>query len=338
MIRERTTAHPSGLRSRLLVGLALTGLIVATAACTSSGGLGPVPTPPITPVPSVGPSAPDLTPEPSAVPTPSPTPSVPAGTPEPRTPSPTDAPAKTMVVRAYFVLEGEVGVEGLVPTLRDVPQSVAVARAAMEVLLAGEILDDYDVLSTAVPAGTRLLGLSVKDGIATVDLSREFESGGGSASTFYRLGQVVYTLTQFDTIDAVTFQIEGRTVTTFGSEGVILDGPQARADFEDQLPAVFVDRPAFAAAATGGVMRVGGNANVFEAVFMITILDRSGAVIAEENTMATCGTGCRGTFSEDVEYTVGTSQWGTLRVWVSSAKDGLPENVRDYPIWLQPAG
>ncbi len=118
MIRERTTIHPSRIRSHLLVGLVLTGLIVAAAACTPSGGLGPVPTPPITPVPSAGPSAPDLTPAPSSAPTASPSPSVPAGTPAP---TPTTAPVTTMVVRAYFVLDGEVGVEGLVPTLRDVP-------------------------------------------------------------------------------------------------------------------------------------------------------------------------------------------------------------------------
>ena len=122
------------------------------------------------------------------------------------------------------------------PTLRDVPETVAVARSAMEVLLDGAILGDYPQSPTAIPAGTRLLGLSVKDGIATVDLSREFESGGGSASTFYRLGRVVYTLTQFSSIDAVTFQVEGRTVTTFGSEGVILDGPQARTTSRTSCP------------------------------------------------------------------------------------------------------
>lgn len=326
--------------TRLITGLAVIGLIVATAACTSSGGLGPVPTPPVTPAPSVGPTPPDMTPGPSAVPTvsPSPTaaPSAPTASPGP-TAAPTQEPVGTMVVRAYFVMAGEVGVEGLVPTLRDVPETAGVARSAMEVLLAAEILDDYDVLSTAIPAGTELLGLSVKDGIATVDLSSEFESGGGSASTFYRLGQVVYTLTQFSTIDAVRFQVEGRTVTTFGSEGVILDGPQSRADFEDLLPAVFVDRPAFAAAA-GNPVRLTGSANTFEAVFMITILDGSGRVLAEQNAMATCGTGCRGTFDETVRYDVDKAQWGTLRVWVSSAKDGSPEDVRDYPVWLTPAG
>ena len=164
-----------------------------------------------------------------------------------------------MVVRAYYVLDGDVGVEGLVPTFRDVPETPGVARAAMETLLRGEFLDDYDSLSTAIPAGTRLLGLSIRDGVATVDLSREFETGGGSASAFRRLGQVVYTLTQFTTVRSVLFQVEGRTVTTFGSEGIVLDGPQTRADFEDILPSIFVDRPAFGAAA-GNPVRVTGNA------------------------------------------------------------------------------
>jgi hypothetical protein len=232
------------------------------------------------------------------------------------------------------VLPGDVGVEGLVPTLQVVPETQAVARAAMEELLAGNLAEG---VSSAIPSGTRLLGLSIRDGIATVDLSQEFETGGGSASSFYRLGQVVYTLTQFSTVGAVLFQVEGRTVTTFGPEGIVLDGPQARADFEDLLPSVFVDRPAFGAA-IGNPARVAGNANVFEASFMITILDGSGRVLAEGPAMATCGTGCRGTFDATVPYSVGSAQWGTLRVWVSSARDGLPEDVREYPVWLTPAG
>ncbi len=86
------------------------------------------------------------------------------------------------------------------------------------------------------PAVRRLLGLSIKNGVATVDLSSEFESGGGSASAMIRLGQVVYTLTQFPTVQSVLFQIEGRQVTVFGSEGIVLDGPVARADYYDLLP------------------------------------------------------------------------------------------------------
>ena len=42
-----------------------------------------------------------------------------------------------MIVRAYFVLGGEPGSVGLVPVLRVVPKSAAVATAAMNALLAG---------------------------------------------------------------------------------------------------------------------------------------------------------------------------------------------------------
>jgi germination protein M len=331
-------------RHPILAVLALAVLTVAVTACGPTGALGTVPPVPRTPTPSIDPGPPDMTPEPSGAPTHSATPSPPpssspsgnpAETPKP-TPTPTRSSGETIVIRAYYVLDGDVGVEGLVPTLREVPETTAVARAAMETLLRGEILADYDRLSTAIPAGTRLLGLSIKDGVATVDLSREFESGGGSASAFRRLGQVVYTLTQFSTVRSVLFQVEGRTVTTFGSEGIVLEGPQARTDFVDILPSIFVDRPAYGAAA-GNPARITGNANVFEASFLIAILDASGRTLVTDHTMATCGTGCRGTFDATFAYDVARAQWGTLRVFYGSAKDGSPQDIRDYPVWLTPA-
>ncbi len=242
-----------------------------------------------------------------------------------------------MIVRAYYVLAGDVGVEGLVPTLRVVPKTSGVARAAMEALLdSGTIRDAYRDISSAIPVGTKLLAISIRNGVATVDLSREFESGGGSASALNRLGQVVFTLTQFSTVRAVLGQVEGRTVTTFGSEGIVLDGPQARSDFADLLPSIFVDRPAFGAAA-GNPARVTGNANVFEASFRIAILDGAGKTLVDQHAMATCGTGCRGTFDVTLKYTVAKAQWGTLRVYFGSAKDGSPQDIRDYPVWLTPA-
>ncbi|MGP1675203.1 MAG: GerMN domain-containing protein [Candidatus Limnocylindrales bacterium] len=241
-------------------------------------------------------------------------------------------------MRAYYVLDGDVGVEGIVPTLRVVPKATGVARAAMVALLdSAAITDAYRRISTAIPAGTTLLGISIKDGIATVDLSGEFESGGGSASGFYRLQQVTYTLTQFSTVRAVLFQVDGRTVTTFGSEGIVLDGPQSRKDFEDLLPSIFVDRPAYGAAA-GNPARITGDSNVFEATFRVALLDGAGKVLVDQMAMATCGTGCRGTFDVTLRYDVARAQWGTLRSYFGSAKDGSPQDIRDYPVWLTPAG
>lgn len=323
----------------LIPTLAAAGLLLATVACSSSGSLGQVPTMPPTAAPSTDPGPPDETPDPVA-PSPSGSPSSPSSPsvppsapPASASPSPT---VETMVIRAYFVLEGDPGVEGIVPTLRVVPETAGVARAAMDALLDGDtVLDEYRELATAIPDGTTLLGISIRDGVATVDLSAEFETGGGSASAMYRLGQVVYTLTQFRTVSAVLFQVEGRTVTTFGPEGIALDGPLTRRDFEGQLPSNFVDRPAFGAAA-GNPVRITGTSNVFEATFRVALLDASGAVLVDEMAMATCGTGCRGSFDVTLRYDVPRPQWGTLRVYYDSARDGSPQDIRDYPVWLTP--
>lgn len=314
---------------RLLLVFALVTLLAACGSAT--GTLGPVPSAQPTASPSAGPTDPDLTPAPSVTPSPSAAPSESPGQ------TPTPSPEGTTIVRAYFYLELVPGSAGLVPVLREVPGTRAVARAAIEALIAGPTENESGAMSSAVPAGTRLLGLTIDDGVATVDLSREFESGGGSASAMIRLGQVVYTLTQFPTVRSVVFEIEGRTVTVFGSEGIVLDGPVARADYEDLLPAIFVDRPAYGAAFASGA-HVTGSSNVFEATSQVMIIDGSGNMLVQKLVTATCGTGCRGTFDVTLEYDLdGRAQWGWLRVWADSARDGSPQNVREYPIWLTPA-
>ena len=302
-------------------------LVVAVAACSPGGGLGQVPSRAPTPAPSVDQGEPDITPAPSGGPS-----SSPAGSPDP------SASPATTVVRAYFYYGGELGAAGLVPLLREVPETRAVATAAMQALLEGPTSDESSEreITSAVPDGSRLLGLTIEDGVATVDLSSEFESGGGSMSVFVRLGQVVYTLTQFPTVQTVRLEIEGQPVTVFSSEGVILDGPLGRDQYADLLPAIFVDRPAYGAA-IGNPARVTGSANVFEASFLITLLDGDGNQILETPAMATCGTGCRGTFDVTLPYSVSEAGWGTLRVWEASAMDGSPQNVRDYRVWLTPA-
>jgi hypothetical protein len=154
---------------------------------------------------------------------------------------------------------------------------------------------------------------------------------------FVRLAQVVYTLTQFPTVDAVRLELGGEPVAVFGSEGIVLDQPLTRADYRDQLAAIFVDRPAWGAA-LGNPGAVAGLANVFEATFRVQVQDAGGGIVADRQVLASCGTGCWGTFRTPVEYEVDKAQWGTLRVFNLSARDGAPENVTEYPVWLTPGG
>jgi spore germination protein GerM len=124
----------------------------------------------------------------------------------------------------------------LVPVEVTVPATEGVARAALTELLRGPGAAHADEYATTVPAGTRLLDVTVADGIATVDLSREFGSGGGSASMGARVAQVVYTLTEFDTVHSVRFLMEGTPVEALGGEGLMIGEPQTRADWSDFAP------------------------------------------------------------------------------------------------------
>jgi germination protein M len=329
----------------LLCGIAAVAL--AVAACS------PAPAPTAAPTTSASTSAPSDAAPPSDQSSSAP-PSTPAASPTapPETASPTappsgspgasaaPSPAGTTLIRAYFFLGSFTGNAGLAPVLRAVPQTTSVATAAMAALLAGpnaKELAASPAMYTTVPTGTRFLGVSVASGVATVNLSSEFASGSGSASVLGRLAQVVYTLTQFPTVHSVLFELDGRPVTTFSSEGVVLDHAVSRADYVAQLPGIFVDRPAWGAA-VGNPGTVSGLANVFEAQFQVQLLDAGGGILVARTVAASCGTGCWGTFAVTVPYTVANAQWGTLRVFDPSPKDGSPENVTRYPLWLAPAG
>ena len=63
-------------------------------------------------------------------------------------------------------------------------------------------------------ADSRLLGVSIENGIITLDLSSEFRENRGSGFVglpwLFQLAHVVYTVTQFPEIEGVQFKIEGR--------------------------------------------------------------------------------------------------------------------------------
>lgn len=271
-------------------------------------------------------------PSPASSPTPTSAPAIPS--PSAATPSA----YTTTLVRVYFYLGGEPGSAGLVPVLREVEPHDVLSNAMTALLAGPSSAESGDrTITSAIPDGSRLLGLDIADGVASVDLSHEFETGGGSTSMFVRLGQVVYTLTGFASIQSVRFLIEGKPVSVFGGEGIVLDRPQTRTDSEGVLPAIFVDVPSYGGP-LGNPGRITGTANVFEAQFRVTLLDAAGATIADVPATASCGTGCRGSFDVTVPYAVDRAQTGRLRVWDGSMKDGRPVNVREYPVGLVPAG
>lgn len=252
-----------------------------------------------------------------------------------RTPTPTASPTPTALpvassVAAYFV-RGE-----KMAAAQRSASGQAVASAAVRALLLGPTGDERAAgMSTAVPSGTTLRSLSITGGIAVVDLSGAFASGGGSLSMGARMAQLVTTVTQFATVSKVRLWLDGRPATTLGGEGLIVDHPIGRGDLEQWLPAILVDTPAAGASITSPV-RVRGSANVFEAVFFLEVTDWDGRVVATKRVTASSGTGTRGSFDVTVPYRVDRAGHGELIAFSRSPKDGTRINLVEIPVIERP--
>jgi hypothetical protein len=217
----------------------------------------------------------------------------------------TTEPAETTDLRVYWLRDGKVW-----PTAREVEETQAVAEAALEELLGGPTSVEASDLqvTTAIPEGTNIEAVTIDDGVASVELSAELPEEP--------LAQVVYTVTQFPTVDSV--EIEGDSYT--------------RADFEDLTPAILVESP-LSFEEVDNPLRATGTANTFEANFQYTLTDTDGLIVDENFVTATSGSGERGTFDfTTAEYEIPFDGVGALIVFELSAEDGSRINLVEIPV------
>ncbi len=119
---------------------------------------------------------------------------------------------------------------------RSVPDTPRVGAEALKALLAGPTPPEQRTgLGTAIPRGTRFRDLRIHRGVALVDLSREFESGGGTLSLTMRLAQVTCTLDQFPGVEGVRFALDGQQVSVFSGNGIVLSRPVDCASYRTYL-------------------------------------------------------------------------------------------------------
>jgi hypothetical protein len=195
--------------------------------------------------------------------------------------------------------------------------------AVMQSLLAGPTAaETAKGISTFIPSGTTLRSVAIEGNEAVVDLSAQFESGGGSLSMQTRVAEVVFTLTALPSVDTVHFSIEGEPRATLGGEGIVVDGIGRETLQENVLPPIFLEDP-FNGEKLAQPLRFGGMTNAFEATVNYEVVDAAGTMLAKGVTTATCGSGCWGGFSVEVPtFAAGFVPPVTLRVFDYSEADG----------------
>ena len=213
--------------------------------------------------------------------------------------------AAPATVNVYFLRDGKVGT-----AKRVVVAGPQIGRAAMLELLQGPARPERVAgLQSSIPAGTKLEQLAIDQGVASVTLSHELDAAATA--------QVVYTLTQFDTV---------RGVSIAESE------PIDRAELEDLTPPVLVESP-FPGEDVASPLRMTGTANTFEATFNVEVLDDEGNVLGNRFVTATSGSGTRGTFDAEVSFKAPAEGPGSLMVFELSAEDG--SRIHEMKIPLQ---
>ncbi|MBQ9238597.1 MAG: GerMN domain-containing protein [Treponema sp.] len=143
--------------------------------------------------------------------------------------------AATMNTQLCFVvIEPEDGSINRHIVTRTLPKSDSPLSDTLKSLFTGPTAAEQTAhYLTLIPPGTRLLGVTIRDGIAIVNVSDEFEINPyGVEGYIAQLMQVVYTATTFPTVQGVQFIINGERKEFLGGDGQWIGSPLSRASFK----------------------------------------------------------------------------------------------------------
>jgi hypothetical protein len=191
----------------------------------------------------------------------------------------------------YFLRDGKVGAGQRQIAVTDDPP-----HTSIDLLLKGPTdVDKAAGLTTALRPTVQLRSLTVADGVATADFSRDLEDRDTQPS----VAQIVYTLTQFPSVTKVKLLIDG---LPNGAAGVL---PYTRNDVPRITPDLLLESPSPGLASPAGV-KVSGEIGMTFPSFGYRF-DAGGQTIAQGTITTKFGTGPRKKFDQVVGLPAGTT-------------------------------
>ena len=104
---------------------------------------------------------------------------------------------------------------------------------ALNILLKGpSAIETSQGIYTEIPKDTKLRSISKINGKLYIDLSEDFELGGGTDGLYKRLYQLIKTVNKNST-ENVYLKIEGREVDVIGGEGIMIKQPLSEKSLDD---------------------------------------------------------------------------------------------------------
>lgn len=104
--------------------------------------------------------------------------------------------------------------------------------AILELLLAPTKSEKAKGFTSEIPAGTKILSLRESSNSIMIDLSNNFEAGGGAESTYMRIRQIIKTANA-NTSLPVYLYINGKQANVIGGEGIMIKQPLSERSFDE---------------------------------------------------------------------------------------------------------
>ncbi|HZD00192.1 MAG TPA: GerMN domain-containing protein [Actinomycetes bacterium] len=218
------------------------------------------------------------------------------------------------------------------------PPSVSeLAEAAVTELLTGR--PRYLGTERPFPDGTRLLGLRLTGGTATVNLSRR--ALGAASPDGYPLQALVWTVTELPSVKRVVVQVEGRTSGSLAGRpvaallGVGTGGRQLVRDRSLRLAPIVLDEPSPEAAVAGDRVVARGGARAAGGTVGLRLRDGTGRVVSQGFATLAASPPAWGRFSGALAFTPPPRpQLWRIEVFEASPVDASVTYSVVVPVWV----
>jgi germination protein M len=150
-----------------------------------------------------------------------------------RAPSPDPTKPNRLMADLYFITVNSDGRIHARNVVRPVYYDSSPLTETINALIAGPTGDELDSgLLNLIPEGTALLSAHVEDGVAYLNFNQAFRFNSmGAEGTVAQLLQIIYSSTEFPTVDSVQFLVEGEQLEYLTGEGIYIGEPLGRDTF-----------------------------------------------------------------------------------------------------------
>lgn len=127
------------------------------------------------------------------------------------------------LVAIYYTNANNGELEKVIKTVP--PESNKLNFALKELVNGPSFKERNQGLSSEIPKGTKILNIITRDKSIIIDLSNEFQYGGGTESQYTRLNQLIKTVVNLKLNKPVYLYLNGEQADVIGGEGILINQP-----------------------------------------------------------------------------------------------------------------